>query len=112
MKIALVPTDPWDLVTAVGSGPFPGIVIQVNQENYKAIILRLDKPICYRKIKSIFLMASARHVGENFRNRNENTLFCNLTSLSDVEGQSGIFRPSMVDVERLRFIGDVSWTSA
>jgi len=111
MKIALVPTDPWDLVTAIGSGPFTGIVMRVNQMDYKSIIVRLDKPISYRTIEVEFLVASTRHVGETFRNRDENTLFCNLISLTDKEAHSDIFRPSMGGADRLGFIGDVSWSN-
>jgi hypothetical protein len=110
-KIAITPTDPWDFVTFVGSGPFSGVVVQVDQDNYRAVILCLNKPICYCKNQATFFTASARHAGEDFRNEKGNVLFCNFISLTDAEGQSGIFQPNSKD-ERLRFIGDISLTIA
>jgi hypothetical protein len=110
MTVKIVATDPWELVTAIGSGPFEGAILNVDAKDHKSIVIRLDKPIRYRKIEAHFLVASARHVGGDFLNASNNTLFCNLVSLAQDEAQFGIIRPYSDATERLRFIGDVSWT--
>ena len=55
MTVKIVATDPWELVTAIGSGPFEGAILNVDAKDHKSIVIRLDKPIRYRKIEPISL---------------------------------------------------------
>jgi hypothetical protein len=55
MTVKIVATDPWELVTAIGSGPFEGAILNVNAKDHKSIVIRLDKPIAIGKSKHISL---------------------------------------------------------
>ncbi len=80
-RTELTLTDPWDFVTVNGSGPFVGTVTAVDSKNYKAIVVRLDRPIRYEGVEAHFIKASARHVGDKFEKIGEGKVFCNITSL-------------------------------
>jgi hypothetical protein len=107
--IELVPTDPWDLVTVTGSGPFCGVVVQADSSDYETIIVRLAEPLHYKGNEARFIVASTRHVGKKFDRTGDQTAFCNMASLTEKEALAGIFRPDPSAASRLELIGDISW---
>lgn len=106
----MIPTDPWDFVTSTGSGPFPGVVAHIDSPIYETLIVRLDDPICYQDIEARFITVRARHIGGKFECVGDGSVFCSAISLTEEEGRAGVFRPDFTIGQRLKFLGDVSWT--
>jgi hypothetical protein len=67
-KVKLVVIDPWDFVTANGSGPFLATVLQVGRDqttNYTALLLQVDPPFHYKGVECKYLVGSPRHEGRS-----------------------------------------------
>jgi hypothetical protein len=109
-RIHLTPVDPWDLVTALGSGPFEGTVTAVDESNHDAMVFRLDQPLTYEGITAKWFMAFARHFGKNFA-AGPTAVPSNIRSISEEEAKLGIAVPTS-DQRRLSMIGDVEWASS
>lgn len=112
-RINLVPVDPWDLVTATGSGPFAGNVIAVDESNHKTIIFKLDKPLIWGESTAEFFRAYTRHLEERFAAKSMH-LLCNMDSLSEEEAKGGFpFERRIVASKwkqlRLSLTGDITW---
>lgn len=65
MKIKLILIDPWDLVTANGSGPFEATIVKIGSDhatNKKtALLLRLMSPLVEKGVEYRYLVGSPRH---------------------------------------------------
>lgn len=108
-RVQLVPTDPWDLVTVTSSGPFPGVVTDVDSSDYETIVIHLADVFGYMGIEARFIVAFTRHVGKKFGPAGQGTALCNIASLTEHEASAAIFRPNLSLGSRMRFIGDISW---
>jgi hypothetical protein len=59
-RVAITLSDPWDLVTACGAGPFMGTVLDVVS---RSILVELDKPLNYGGQRHEFALCQLRHEG-------------------------------------------------
>ena len=65
MLVQLVISDPWDLVTEMGSGPFRAEVIDAQRSTIiLAVLLKLKRPWRYEGSLWEYLVASPRHTGD------------------------------------------------
>lgn len=110
--VRITPTDPWDLVTEIGSGPFDGTTIAVDESDHAAIIVKLDSRLAYQNMIAEFLLAHCRTVGSRFGTcSRQGSMFCNLASLSEEEARSRVTKLRNLE-GRLAMLGDVSWTAS
>ncbi|MCK5001079.1 MAG: hypothetical protein KAS23_16160 [Anaerohalosphaera sp.] len=61
-KVEFIASDPWDFVTAVGSGPFEGLVSGVCQDK-DSILVKLNEPLVFKDSVAEYLVISPRHQG-------------------------------------------------
>ena len=107
--IKLIRTDPWDFVTAIGSGPFNGVITDVQSPGCDKVIVHLNHSLHYKNVEFCFVVASARHVGDKFEGSSTGSLFCNIVSLTEEEGRAGTFSPVLPLNGRLSFLGDITY---
>ena len=95
-KVHLVVSDPWDFVTANGSGPFEATVRELGGEPpgpCRTILFELAVPVPYEGSEYRILSASARYRGSSFEQlATGKSVACNVYglkgNLSDAEGPS------------------------
>jgi hypothetical protein len=111
-RVTLIATDPWELVTVIGSGPFVGSIVAVDTAGYRVLSFKLEQPLRYEGIIAGCLAAFARHAGDKFATSTGSgrKVFCNIRSVSDDEAKLGVL--PILDEGRLSLIGDVEWTSS
>jgi hypothetical protein len=107
--IRFVINEPWEVVTANGSGPFPGTVVAVEEGGHSTTVVKLDRPISYEATTARFFLASARHKGKTFDGSPSRSEYCNIVSLTDAEGQACTLRPPEAFQNRLLLNGDLFW---
>lgn len=66
MYVQLIVSDPWDFVTASGSGPFKARIVQRDNSSPPQMLLKLEAPIEYRGSQYEFLVVSPRHTDDSF----------------------------------------------
>jgi hypothetical protein len=92
-KIQLTLVDPWDFVTANGSGPFTARIVQVGLDkgdNIYGLVLELDKPLSYQGQEYRHYVATARHEGKTLEDlRLGKKVGCNLAGLPVERARSG-----------------------
>lgn len=64
MSVQLIVSDPWDFVTAAGSGPFRAGIVELDGSSPTRMLPKLKTPIEYRNIRCEFLVASPRHADD------------------------------------------------
>jgi len=75
-------TDPWDIVSAIGSGPFFARVVG-SEPPTQTLLLELDPPFQYQSIECRYFVARARHEGVNLSDLNSRTITCNMTLIPE-----------------------------
>lgn len=65
MYVQLIVSDPWDFVTAWGSGPFKAWIVEIDNSSPPRLLLKLERPIEYRDCRFEFLVASPRHTHDS-----------------------------------------------
>jgi hypothetical protein len=90
--IEVVITDPWDLVTALGTSRLGADVAAVDARKGvedAAALVRLKKPFLYEDSAREYFVASTRHEGESLLDLlNRGTVLCNLTSITAAQADS------------------------
>ncbi len=103
--VEIVVSEPWDVVTALGSARLSGHVVNASGA---AIVVRLNRAITLPQGKYEFLLACPRHVGDVFR-EDHGKLFCNLDSMTDSQAPLGLPADLPSFKGDLGLIGDVAW---
>jgi hypothetical protein len=105
----MIPTEPWDLVSVLGSGPFTGTVNAVGVLNQAAaVVFRLDQPLIYKSKSAQFFQASTRHAASYFAaTKRPEGIFCNVASVSELEARNGVSQLGDF-AERLCFLAGIS----
>jgi hypothetical protein len=64
ISIKIIVSDPWDFVTAEGSGPFRAQIIKTTKEESGRLraLIKLDTPIMFDKLTYEYLVAENRHL--------------------------------------------------
>ena len=104
-SVEIVVSEPWDVVSALGSTRLSGHVVTVSNA---AIVVRLNRAITLPQGKYECLLACPRHVGDIFRG-NHGKLFCNLDSMTDSQVAEGLPADLSAFKGELGLIGDVAW---
>jgi|HubBroStandDraft_1064217.scaffolds.fasta_scaffold51052_2 hypothetical protein len=60
LRVAITISDPWDLVTVCGSGPFQGTVAATQPER---LVVQLDEPLRYQGHVLTWAVCQVRHEG-------------------------------------------------
>lgn len=113
--VDLTPVDPWDLVTAIGSGPFRATLNAIDESTHETIVFKLDKPLTYKELTVEFFRAYTRHFGEKFVKK-PTPILCNLDSISEREANAA-FHPQCQNAESapkrdtVSLTGDIKWVS-
>jgi hypothetical protein len=107
-QIALIATDPWELVSEVGEAPLAGKVVDIDQTTCTAII-ELDKPLSYAGKEASFFLATPRRLNAGFGDDDQKQAFCGLTSMSLDQVSAGMpAYPGDLRGE-IMMLGDLSW---
>ena len=64
LKVALVISDPWEFGSECGTGPFLGVIKNLEEEK---ILIALDKSITYGGIEYYACICKPRHQGKEFK---------------------------------------------
>ena|SRR5215471_10908052 len=90
--IEVVITDPWDLVTALGTSRLGADVTAVDARKGvedAAALVRLKRPFPYEDSAREYFVASARHEGESLLDLLEGgTVLCNLIAVTAAQAKS------------------------
>jgi hypothetical protein len=101
-RVAITISDPWELVTACGSGPFEGEVIDVRADG---IVVRLDAPIVHGGVSYSAAACQVRHEGKSVSDMMSSVGAA--TTAAFVPGAVGA-SPAADRSKELIFIGSVS----
>lgn len=106
-RVEIVVEDPWDLVTELGSGPFPGDVVRVPESDFDGLEVRLSSPMIHEKFAWTYLLAKPRHAGSTFRRMDSGiAVHANVEGVSENDRNSKT--PGRVsDRPTLAFIGTI-----
>jgi hypothetical protein len=93
IKVEIVLVDPWDFVTANGSGPFIADVIQSDRDTTSgdavAFLLELSLPLKHQTSEYRYFIATPRHEGVTFdRLLSGATVGSNLTGIPEDRARS------------------------
>jgi|SRR5580700_10505150 hypothetical protein len=91
-KIDITLVDPWDFVTANGSGPFVADVLQHGHDastGVPALLLELHVPLKSNGEECKFFVATVRHVEVALEGlETGKPIFCNLTGIPEEKAKS------------------------
>lgn len=107
IPVHLVVSDPWEFVSAVGSGPFAGqIVATEGAGQVERALIRLDRPLDYAGNVVEYLIATPRHTNQTLDRLSDATVHVNAQwlqgSSEDWAVRAGNWRGGLALVADLR----------
>lgn len=93
MTVRVYLDDPWDLVTAVGSGPLQATVLQVGGDSWlpeaQSLLLRLAGPFEYGGVVCEYVIASSRYRKDDLAGvARGSSVACSFTRISSAQAAS------------------------
>ena len=92
-KVAIIVSDPWELVTAVGSGPFLAEILMVaavgSGSDDEGALIKLVKALRFEGGDWEYFVATTRHRGDGLSDLlSGKEVICNLTAISKAQASS------------------------
>lgn len=98
-------SDPWELVTELGSGPFEVHPIAPMSQDGRHLLCLLETPLNYRSLVFRYVVIEARHAEVHLADASHTSIPCNISSLTDHEGESRSVNETIPSQERVGMIG-------
>lgn len=98
-------SDPWDLVTELGSGPFEVDPIAPMSHEGTRLLCLLKHPLQYGGIEFSYVVIQARHIGVTLAATDRMSIPCNVSSLTEDEGKSKLMDETIPWEQRVGIIG-------
>lgn len=93
MHVCVYLVDPWELVTAVGSGPLEATVLQVGRDSWlpeaKSLLLQLAMPFEFGGVVCEYVIASSRYRHDDLTGiAGGSSIVCGFTRISGEQAAS------------------------
>lgn len=98
-------SDPWNLVTEIGSGPFDVYPIAPMSRDGTRLLCLLKQSLRYRDVEFSYVAIQSRHVGGTLAATDRMTVPCNICSLTEDEGKSKLMDEAIPCEQRVAMIG-------
>lgn len=93
MRVRVYLVDPWELVTAVGTGPLHALVLQVGRDSWlpeaKSLLLQLAMPFEFGGVVCEYVIASSRYRHDDLAGiAGGSSIVCGFTRISSEQAAS------------------------